>query len=68
MKTCKTILCNNPVEDTIKAWGQIIAPVNCKYHRTMNRTRKAREAAYFTRSLKLHNAQCKDTVCTFGDW
>ena len=67
MKLCKTILCKNEVEETIQAWGQTITPVNCKYHRMMNRTRKAREHAQFTNNLKNHMANCQDKVCTFGD-
>ena len=32
----KTILCNNPVEDTIKAWGQVITPVNGQWQFRLN--------------------------------
>lgn len=51
-KICKVTWCNNEVEDTIKAWGKIIIPVNCKHHRTLSRTRKATEYQQFTNYLQ----------------
>lgn len=78
-KTCAMLggnYCFNPVEDTIRAWGREIEPVNCVMHRKRNREIAYRNSdAFRVEQVRKHYANHETCYshntaipCTAFDW